>query len=226
MTISRQKYFLLIFVCLLHVSKSFAQENDAAFWPGIKLHYKYNKKIMGNLFIQERLQNNYTKHDNLFVDYCTSYELSKHYEAELAYVFVDHVNADKSQSFQHQIYFDITSKFKLYKKLHFKYTPLFQIQWTDVNSSPSGKIPDKYLRNKFCLEYKLKKRIEPFVFIEWRTNLKRIPYYVNRTRYCVGTSFHLHHKFDIDLYYMIQHGYNENTPDYMYISGINFSKEL
>ena len=218
---------LFIFALLLSSTLDcFSQDKDAAFWPGIKLSHPFNDKLKETVFIQERIENNISKHDNIFFDFCTSYQIFKNLDAEAAYVYVNHVNSDNSHSNQHQFYFDFVWKQKISKRFKFKYTPQFQMQWTDINTSPNGKISENFLRNKFALEYRLKKRIQPFVFIEFRSNVTRQPFYFNRTRYSAGTTFHLHKKIDIDVYYMLQRGYNEGSPDDLYIIVINFCKEI
>jgi len=216
----------LFFLGIFAVVYGKSQDNDAAFWPGIKINHPFNDRISENLFIQERIENNITKAQNTFIDLCTSVKIIKNLNIEGAYVYVFHTNLDNTHNFQQQFYCDLNWKIKISKRFKFKYTPQFQMQWTDINTSADGKISEDYLRNKFTLEYRLKKRINPFAFIEYRTNLSRQPVYLNRTRYNIGTSFHLHHKLDIDVYYMIQKGYFEGTPNNLYIIGVNFCKEI
>ena len=203
-----------------------SQDRDAAFWPGVKIRYNYTERLAGSVFIQDRIQNNYSKQDNLFIEYCSGLKVSKHFDLEAAYVFVDQSTVNNRQSIKHQFYVDVNAKYKLYRKIYCKYTSMFQIQWADMYSNPMGLKADKYLRNKVAISYKLKKRIEPFLFIEFRTKINRTPYYFNRIRYSGGSTFHFPHKIDLDIYYMMQHVFHESTPEHLYIFGITFCKEI
>lgn len=202
---------------------SVAQQNDAAFWPGMKFNYKFSKRWSSRFFAQERVDENMSRLSNLFGDVSLAYSLNKHLTVEGAYVYVVAVTQKEKPIHQHQTYFDVSYKKKIIRHLQFKYMGMWQAQLTNYNMSEDGHLPDYYIRNKFQLDYRITKHVEPFFFFEFRNKLFRTqPGSLNRFRYNVGVTYQFTKHYGVELYYMIQQAVQEVNPERTYILGVNF----
>lgn len=220
MKISRTVLLILAIHC---GTAAYSQQNDAAFWPGLKLNYKFSKHWSSRFFAQERVDENVSRFSNLFGDISLAYSFNKHITLEGAYVYVVAITQKYFPIRQHQAYFDICYKKKIIRHLQFKYMGMWQTQITNYNMSETGHIPDYYIRNKFQIDYRITKHIEPFCFFEFRNKLFRTqPGSLNRFRYNVGVTYQFTKHYGVELYYMIQQAVQEVNPERTYIFGINF----
>lgn len=191
-----------------------AQQHDAQTWIG----YEWDNKIWRNtkvhLKYQFRLTDNYTRFDYTFLDLGLDYALHKDIDFSTAYVF--NIKNQRELGFipRHQWYANIV----LSKKIgSFKISNREQIQ-SDLEDDISAG-GNWYYRNKTTLQYRVNKRITPFVYVEGYLRFGERPPaedFLYRTRYMAGVKHRVNKYNDASLGFMLQRQIRRKQPDYVY----------
>jgi hypothetical protein len=217
---------LLVLYCLLPVAKVNAQDQDANLWMTIGIEKKIIQSLSVTLTQEFRMNENITELGTFLTDLEVTYKFKKFLRVSGGYRFINKRRLDDSYSKRHRYYFDLTLR-KKFKPVLLTFRTRFQSQYTDIFSSDDGKVPSNYWRNKLVLKFDAGKNIEPYIYAEIYTPLKR-PYNIilDRTRYCGGVEYRINRMNTIDLYYMFQKEYNINDPQMDHIIGIGYYLSL
>ena len=154
-------FCFLIFMAPFHC---LAQIDDVGLWMGVTLQSKFTRKLEGSLTEQLRLSNDITRINLLLSDLGLDYSINKKLKVGLHYRFINS-NKDNYYSKRHRFYADIAWKEKV-KFISFTLRERIQEQFSDYNSSETGKIPEWVLRSKLTAKIDLDKKYSPYVSFE------------------------------------------------------------
>ena len=225
-------YALVIFPLFCFAQPS----NDAGLWASATIEKKLNKKISLSITEEYRRRENFTALNLLYTDLGAIYKpfdflkISLVYRSIQKYLIAPNHGTDKTFSFRHRIMLNITVKRK-FGNLEASFRERIQVENRDINSSPAGKMPEWYSRNKFEFKYDFHKPISPYVAVELRYQIHN-PRAVeadrgwHRNRYFVGLDYKRNEKHSFGIYYMIQQEFNISSPQNLYIVGLEYNLSL
>jgi|ERR1035437_1203341 hypothetical protein len=195
---------------------------DACLWQNLYIEKKLFKRITLTNNEEARFDQNITHFKYIYTDVGVQYKVAKWLHISVDYVPILK-NNDVSWSKRHQFYLDATLTYK-FKQFTFHNRSMFQGQYTDIYSSPTGKIPIGVYRNKTMIKYSYY-NFEPYIAHE-------IFYYLAsplgetgfaRTRSFGGVTYTLDQSNSVELYYAIERDFNFNTTYNLYIIGIGYN---
>ncbi|MCK9617700.1 MAG: DUF2490 domain-containing protein [Lentimicrobiaceae bacterium] len=215
------KIFIVItfFICRLH---TLAQVNDAGAWMSINIEKSIFSDLSATFTEELRLNENCTEAGTILSDLGLAYKINKNIKISANYRFSNKRRLDDSYNNRHRYYFDIILKEKM-KPIVFSVRSRFQSQYTDYNSSPDGRMPANYIREKATIKIDLDKKYTPYFYTEVYFRLNNVQYeQFNRIRYSGGFEYSFNRLHTIDIFYLIQKEYNKPNPRTDYIMGIGY----
>jgi hypothetical protein len=215
------KGFILLFLTFSGMI-AWSQENDAGLWLNLNLEKKITPAFSFSFSEEVRMYENITEVGIIFSDIGLAYKFGPRFRISANYRFINKKRLDDSYDNRQRYYVDL-----LYRE---KITPLillfrvrFQSQYTDIFTSPEGKIPDYYSRTKLTLKLDIDKRIKPYLYAESFFKLGNPEGILfDGIRYSAGIEYSINRLHMVDLFYMIQKQYNVNNPETDFIVGIGY----
>lgn len=200
-----------------------AQVNDAQMWASVAIEKTFFKKLTISLTEEIRLNENITEMGVFFTDVGLSYKFHKNWRISGNYRIINKRRLDNSYSTRHRYYFDLA-----YRKKWYSFTLIirsrFQSQYTDVNNSETGKIPDYYSRNKLTLKYGVTKKISPYTSAELFIPLNNKERQgIDNFRFSTGLEFEFLKNSVIDIFYMYQKEFQVANPERDHIIGVGYT---
>jgi outer membrane protein assembly factor BamA len=211
---------------MLTAMAGFAQTKDAMLWLNVTLEKKITKDFSLSVAEELRFSDNITELGAYFTDLGLNYKFDKHWRMSANYRFTNRQRLDDSYSKRHRYYFDLSYRNK-FKPFSLIFRTRFQSQYTDVNSSATGHVPEYYWRNKLSLKYELEKKYTPYISLEmFLPVLTPQLSQPDGMRYTAGMEYAINKHATLDLYYMIQRAYNVNNPETDFVIGVGFMHDL
>jgi hypothetical protein len=209
---------LLIFSGMI----SYSQVNDAGLWLSLNLEKKITPALSFNFSEELRMNENITEAGTIFSDFGLAYKFGSRFRMSANYRFINKRRPDDTYDMRLSYYIEGTYREKI-NPLILLFRVRFQSRYTDVFSSPDGKIPDYYTRTKLTLKLDLDKKIRPYIFAEsfFKLNDQEGIQFDNM-RYCAGIEYSFSRLHMVDLFYMIQKEYNVKNPLTNFIVGIGY----
>ncbi len=207
-----------------------AKNQDFWLWTTFSIEKKLTEKITMVVDEEIRFRDNVSRLDLTYTNLGFGYKVNDHFKTALIYRFLQKENADGSTSFRHRIMWDVIAKTKI-SMVTMSYRSRLQSQIRDVYSSPDGRNPEKYWRNKFEFKFDLDKPITPYIAMEFRyqfsnDRLKEANNNWNRGRYFIGADYKINDGHTVGAYYMIQKNYNVIDPETDFTLGFTYSLDL
>lgn len=228
-----RKVFILCFLCICQLA--FAQYPpvypDAGSWNTLSISYGLTKKISFVFAEELRIKENYSRINLFYTNVGFEYKWNKFLKTSIVYRNTQKYRDDNRFSFRHRLMWDVTVKYPIHKKMDLSYRHRLQVENRDINSSSDGYLPEWYSRNKVELTYKINKKLSPYISAELRYQIHD-PRSVNsdktwhRNRYQGGFDYQVSDKSKVGVYYLIQHEYNIELPETIYITGLEYSLSL
>ena len=218
------KIYVLAYFTFISLSL-FGQVNDFGIWTGGSIGKKINSRTDIKVKGQLRFNENVTELGSAYVQTDAEYDLGSGFSAGIAYRFEKKRNTNDFYSTRHRINFNASYKLKT-DKLDVSLRERFQTQYTDVNSSKGGRLPENYLRNKLTFDYKLSKRISAYLSGElWYQLNNPSGNDFDNVRYTAGINYELNENNALEFFYLISREFNVKHPACDYVFGIlyNFS---
>jgi hypothetical protein len=201
---------------------AWSQENDAGLWLSVNLEKKITPALSFTFSEEVRMYENITEVGAIFSDIGLSYKFGPRFRISANYRFINKKRLDDSYDNRHRYYFDFTYREKI-TPLILLFRVRFQSQYTDIFSSPEGKIPDYYSRAKLTLKLDLCKRMKPYIYTESFFKMGTPDGVLfNGIRYCAGIEYSFNRLHMLDLFYMIQKEYNANNPETAFVLGLGY----
>ncbi len=221
---SRRVFFLSL--CFLTVLNLFAQQNDFETWYGIGASHKLSKHITANLNCDIRFNDNSTRFKKFQSDFGADYEFAKWVKTGLYYRYTRYNNYPKYYQSIHAFYLDL--KFdKEVSRVDFSYRMRFQYNFYEKK----GQVVTEYFsRNKFAVEYDVyESPFSPWVSYEVAFLLfdpKQQGNSMDKYRWLIGCKYALNRTNEFNLYYGLQHSFDEQEDVNMYILGVDYNHKF
>ncbi len=215
----------LLCICLLLFWSTFsvAQVNDAGLWTSINLEKKITKKIAVDLSQEFRFNENISELGSFFTEISAQYKLHKNLSIGAGYRFINKRELDDSYEKRHRMLFDLNTKEKI-SKIAVSARIRFQSQYSGVNTSENGKVPDNYLRTKLSVKYDFEKRYTPYLSGETFFHLNAPDGILfDNYRLSFGIEYEFTKRSDIQFGYLIDQEVQVNNPWTSYITTIAYN---
>lgn len=215
--------FLVGTFVLLSASKSTsAQVKDAGLWLSLNAEKKITSKLSATLSQEFRMNENITELGTAFTEAGIEYKIFKKGFVGLSYRFIQKRKVDDFYSLRHRINVDAGYRFKV-TRMSLTVRERFQTQYSDVNTSPEGHIPEYYLRSKLTFKYNLEKKYTPFMAAELFYQLNNAKgNEIDNIRYSAGFDYEINKLHSLEVFYLINKEVNVNDPWTEYIIGIGY----
>lgn len=204
---------------------AYSQENDAGLWLSVKLEKKITSALFVEFSEELRMNENITEAGTIFSDLGLGYKFWKRFRVSANFRFINKRRLDDSYDKRIRYYFEFTYREKV-NPLIFQLRLRFQSQYTEIFTSPEGKVPDNAARARLKIKLDLNKKIEPYIYSEsfFRLNSPDGILFIN-ARYCAGIEYSFNRYHMIDFFYMVQKEYNVKNPgtDFIIGAGYNFT---
>ncbi len=212
-------FFIAALPCFFFTTV-FAQRQDAGLWTSATVQKRITTKLSLALAQEIRLNENITEVGTLFSEAAMDYRFARRWNAGLAYRFIQRRRMDNSYSFRHRLIADLSYRFR-FKKLTLTPRLRYQLQYSDVNSSPAGRIPEATLRSRLALRYNLEKRYFPFFSVELFIRLTG-ERFVDNIRYQAGFDYDLSKYHTLTVFYLINKETQIRNPLTEYVAGMGY----
>jgi hypothetical protein len=202
----------------------YSQNKDAQLWENFYIEKNLSQKICVHFNHEGRITDNISRFGFAYGDGGFSYKVSKELHLSLDYVFVVKKYYDQSISYRHQYYVSATWKQKL-KPFVVYFREMFQGEYDDIFSTPTGTVPTWCLRTKVTAKYKNKTRFLPYTACELYYNMdgnNAFGHQFNRLRNYLGTFYSLDGINSLELYYMVEQNFAQPIPTSNWIIGVGF----
>ena len=211
--------FLSLFFLLAHLT-TVGQTNDFGIWTGMEAKKKLSKRFDWSVEMAYRQRDNLNQRDETFV--ATEIRYSKKiFSAGLQYRLSDKKKKGytaASHRFGGKV--EVEPEFNRFK---LGYRGQLQAQYTGVNSTKNGHIPESYFRNRFKIEYNIKGLpLNPSLSYElfYRIN----PYatqQVEKNRYTLGVDYKINKHNTLGIAFLRDETIHVKNPEKQYIEGID-----
>ncbi|MEW6469768.1 MAG: DUF2490 domain-containing protein [Bacteroidota bacterium] len=203
---------------------------DAGLWSTFSLEYRFNTRFSVVLDEEFRLKENFSQVNLFYTNLGAAYQPADFLKLAFTYRNVQKFREDKSVSFRNRLMFDIILRYK-FKPLAASFRTRFQGELADFYTSPNGRVPEYYMRNKLEVKYDSERRLVPYISAEFRYQIRqrRAPEtdgLYHRARPAAGFDYKLNEHNSFGLYYLAQLEWNVSEPERLYIIGIQYNLTL
>jgi hypothetical protein len=220
---NKLKFCAVIISFIAFASSTNAQVNDAGLWGSINVEKNISNLIDVQLTQELRLNENFSELGTAFTEAGVTFDLPKGFRAGIAYRFIQKRRLDDSYSFRHRYLVELSYRYK-WNKLVVSLRNRFQSQYTDVQSSEDGMVPENYLRTKLQFRYDTGKRWQPFISSELFYQLNNPEgNEIDNMRFATGIDYEINKRNSIEVSYLFDREINVNNPVTSYIIGIAYN---
>ena len=203
-----------------------SQVNDAGMWYALDLEKNLNQNMTANVGTEIRLNENISELGTFLTEAGISYRLSKQVAVSVGYRFTQKRRVDDSYSARHRFLVNLNLRHKI-ERIAIGARIRYQSQYSDVNSSEDGKIPDNYIRTKITAKADLNKRYAPYLSYEAFIHVNRPEGALyDNYRLAAGIEYEFSKKSAIDVGYMIDREINVSDPWTNYVLTVGWSYKL
>ena len=186
---------------------------DTELWTASIFQIKMNKRFQLHLEEQLRFNRNITNLQLGFTEIGLKYILNRYISFKGNYRFIAKPNKDNRNRIALDAYYT-------WKKCTFPLSVKYRLRFQDTKENTT-KHRFTYLRNEFNFQYKINKRVYPYISYEAFYRLNKINQFKN-TRVYFGFNWKLNKGIILSTFYCIQHNKNIQYPSQKNIIGIVF----
>lgn len=209
---------LLFLAALLSSVSAWAQTNDFGVWVGASLKKSFAKHYAVGLETELRLRDNASTVDNILTDVELSRKFGKYVKLSGFYRFSQKNQVDNFEGVN-RVGADLSGKIPLVKKLKLAYRTRYQWQWLKGQTEPYT----TFWRNRLGLEYKLSKKLSPYVSYElWYRTTQEETRRFDRYRMMAGLEYNINKVHSLELYGFFQQEMNRRLNDAQGIVGLSY----
>lgn len=205
---------LSVFVMPLFSS---GQIDDTGLWLGAVAEKKITRNATVSLGEQIRFEHDITTIDLLLTDAGFEYEITKKLKAGIHYRFINS-NQENYYSKRHRIYADVSYREK-FSLVTLTLRERIQQQYSNINSSETGKIPVWVWRTKLAAKFDVNRKYTPYISAEVYyiiDNAKEEDQLFSRLRYELGINYDFNRISSINPFMLYQHSLLENWDELIY----------
>jgi hypothetical protein len=216
----RKSFKLHIIICFILAGisplKTIAQIDDIGLWTGATLQKQITRKLEGSLEEQLRFNHDVTTINLLLTDAGVGYSFNKHFKAAFHYRFINS-NQENYYSKRHRLYIDLSYKQKV-QKFSFVLRERIQDQYSNINSSETGKVPVWTLRSKLTAKIDIDKKYSPYVSCEvyYLLDDAKQRNGITRYRYEAGFDYQFNRIHSINPFVLYQHSTSPSFDELIY----------
>ena len=186
--------------------------NDNESWTSIGFEKKLPHSLKLEFEQELRLKNQISIFKQIFSDISLSYKVFDNLSVQIPYRHI--VYKDKIKQ---RLSFSGSYKYS-FKPVSLKYRTKFQRTYEDEE------LPDDLIRNRFSIEYKLGKNVEPYISGELFHPYNEKPHQLEEYRISFGFAVSLPRKNSIKVFYVFKKDYIAmSNPDEINVIGLAYS---
>ncbi|TND04088.1 MAG: hypothetical protein FD123_3859 [Bacteroidetes bacterium] len=202
----------------------FSQVNDFGIWTSLSAEYDFLERFSAHVSEELRFNENATELGSYFTDLGLDYKLPvPGLRAGMNYRYVRRRAWNDMYTGRSRWYMDLSYKRKLWKL-----TGIWRMRLQTQNKTgltdEDQPTASNYLRNRFTFKYNSERRIRPFVYMEFFTNLNTG--LGDNIRFCGGLEFKQNELSNFELFYLYQREYNLPDPGRNFVVGISYGLNL
>ena len=210
----------ILFCCFISGALH-AQMSDAGAWFSASLSHKWNKKWSSELETQLRMDQNITRLNRGFE------ELSLEYRPISWLRFSGHYRATwvNNGNFRSRTFFDLAVKPNLGKVSPF-YRIRYQNQFSDFNQEDIFGNNNRFIRNKFGINWDLPKKFNASASVDSWYNIASNSRQLENFRYYLGLEKEINKSQSIELGYQIDWEVNQRNPQRSYVIYLGWKHKI
>lgn len=208
------KRSILVFICMLAIHGTYAQNQDFGIWAGVKVSKKWNKKWSAFGEVQTRLFQNATSIRSAYFQGGVNYKFAKWYKLGVVYRYTDFGEIETNR-------FDIDNEFRHKVKKN-----IFEIRLKYQKTIVTNDLKGNRYRVRFKYSYKINKKLKPYVKAQYFYTQAYDFNGWHQQRYTLGTLIRIRKRNFIDLFYNYDFEFNVRRPEERFIVGIKYKLEL
>jgi hypothetical protein len=222
-----KKLFILFAIVLFLPCKVRSQVTDFDTWVDLELKGKLFKLVDLDVNPELRLWNNSTQVDSWLCEIEASVPIVKYFQLGLAYRY--QLDVTKPNYNQRVNRFGVFAgvSYKL-KRLKIAYKAYYYQEYTNMNTSELGYVPQKQHRHKLSLKYNIKKsKFTPYAMAEMGFTFQ--PEWKNQERKfrgTIGLEYKIYKHLYVSVDYKYQQQFYNNNPKTDNILGIGMEYDL
>ncbi len=208
------RYYLRHWLLIICIQSSYGLDDNQS-WTSVGFEKKlpYSFKLQ---FEQElRLDNQLSTFKQTFSEFSLSYSVFKGFKIELPFRYMTYKDKTKQR-----VSFSGSYKYS-FKPVSLKHRTKYQ------RTYEKGEIPEELIRNKLSINYRLNKKIEPYVSGEFIQLLDATNYPLDETRFSFGLTYKLPKKNSIKIFYTLKNeDKTKKNPDEIGVFGLSYNFSL
>ena len=208
------RYYLRHWLLIICIQSSYGLDDNQS-WTSVGFEKKlpYSFKLQ---FEQElRLDNQLSTFKQTFSEFSLSYSVFKGFKIELPFRYMTYKDKTKQR-----VSFSGSYKYS-FKPVSLKHRTKYQ------RTYEKGEIPEELIRNKLSINYRLNKKIEPYVSGEFIQLLHATNYPLDETRFSFGLTYKLPKKNSIKIFYTLKNeDKTKKNPDEIGVFGLSYNFSL
>ena len=208
------RYYLRHWLLIICIQSSYGLDDNQS-WTSVGFEKKlpYSFKLQ---FEQElRLDNQLSTFKQTFSEFSLSYSVFKGFKIELPFRYMTYKDKTKQR-----VSFSGSYKYS-FKPVSLKHRTKYQ------RTYEKGEIPEELIRNKLSINYRLNKKIEPYVSGEFIQLLNVQNYPLDETRFSFGLTYKLPKKNSIKIFFTLKNeDKTKKNPDEIGVFGLSYNFSL
>ena len=208
------RYYLRHWLLIICIQSSYGLDDNQS-WTSVGFEKKlpYSFKLQ---FEQElRLDNQLSTFKQTFSEFSLSYSVFKGFKIELPFRYMTYKDKTKQR-----VSFSGSYKYS-FKPISLKHRTKYQ------RTYEKGETPDELIRNKLSINYRLNKKIEPYVSGEFIQLLDATNYPLDETRFSFGLTYELPKKNSMKIFYTLKNeDKTKKNPDEIGVFGLSYNFSL
>ena len=208
------RYYLRHWLLIICIQSSYGLDDNQS-WTSVGFEKKlpYSFKLQ---FEQElRLDNQLSTFKQTFSEFSLSYSVFKGFKIELPFRYMTYKDKTKQR-----VSFSGSYKYS-FKPVSLKHRTKYQ------RTYEKGEIPEELIRNKLSINYRLNKKIEPYVSGEFIQLLDATNYPLDETRFSFGLTYKLPKKNSIKIFFTLKNeDKTKKNPDEIGVFGLSYNFSL
>jgi len=210
----------ILFCCFISGALH-AQTSDAGAWFSASISHKWNKKWSSELETQLRMDQNISRLNRGFE------ELSLEYRPISWLRFSGHYRATwvNNGNFRSRTFFDLAVKPNLGKISPF-YRIRYQNQFSDFNQVDIFGNNNRFIRNKFGINWDLPKKFNASASVDSWYNIASNSRQLENFRYYLGLEKEINKSQSIELGYQIDWEVNQRNPQRSYVIYLGWKHKI
>ena len=208
------RYYLRHWLLIICIQSSYGLDDNQS-WTSVGFEKKlpYSFKLQ---FEQElRLDNQLSTFKQTFSEFSLSYSVFKGFKIELPFRYMTYKEKTKQR-----VSFSGSYKYS-FKPVSLKHRTKYQ------RTYEKGEIPEELIRNKLSINYRLNKKIEPYVSGEFIQLLDATNYPLDETRFSFGLTYKLPKKNSIKIFFTLKNeDKTKKNPDEIGVFGLSYNFSL